>query len=100
MKMDFIDVRRAYFHADAIRDLYVELPPEDHTPGMLRPFLAAVESLGTGCAGPDHRLLERVPRVHIGAVADLECLVPHAGRSYSTVVRNFPLWERKPSGLS
>ena len=29
MKMDFIDVRRAYFHADAIRDVYIELPDED-----------------------------------------------------------------------
>ena len=29
MKMDFIDVRRAYFHADAVRDVYVELPEEE-----------------------------------------------------------------------
>ena len=28
MKMEFIDVRRAYFHADAVRDMYVELPDE------------------------------------------------------------------------
>ncbi len=34
MRMDFIDVRRAYFHADAIRDMYIELPPEDHADGM------------------------------------------------------------------
>ena len=34
MKMDFIDVRRAYFHADAIRDVYIKLPPEDDEPGM------------------------------------------------------------------
>ena len=29
MKMDFIDVRRAYFHADAVRDVNVELPEEE-----------------------------------------------------------------------
>ena len=28
-KMDFIDVRRAYFHADARRDVFIELPKED-----------------------------------------------------------------------
>ena len=33
-KLDFIDVRRAYFHAKARRSVYVELPPEDQEPGM------------------------------------------------------------------
>ena len=28
-KLDFIDVRRAYFHARARREMYVELPEED-----------------------------------------------------------------------
>ena len=31
MKVDFIDVRRAYFHADAVRDVYIELPEGDKT---------------------------------------------------------------------
>jgi hypothetical protein len=34
MKLDFIDVRRAYFHADAIREVYVELIDEDWEEGM------------------------------------------------------------------
>ena len=34
MKLDFIDVRRAYFHARAHRKVYVELPPEDREGGM------------------------------------------------------------------
>ena len=34
MKLDFIDVRRAYFHADAIREVYVELCDEDWEEGM------------------------------------------------------------------
>ena len=33
MKLDFIDIRKAYFHADARREVYVELPKEDHTEG-------------------------------------------------------------------
>ena len=34
MKLDFIDVRRAYFHAKARRKVYVRLPKEDHEDGM------------------------------------------------------------------
>ena len=34
MKLDFIDVRRAYFHAKARRRVYVRLPAEDAEPGM------------------------------------------------------------------
>merc|ERR1712023_557759 len=41
-KMDFIDVRRAFFHAAAVRDVYVELPPEDHTPGMCGKLLQSL----------------------------------------------------------
>ena len=33
MKLDFIDVRKAYFHADARREVYVELPKEDCAKG-------------------------------------------------------------------
>ena len=32
--MDFIEVRRAYFHAAAKREVYIELPPEDTEEGM------------------------------------------------------------------
>ena len=34
MKLDFIDVRRAFFHAKCLREVYVELPPEDAEEGM------------------------------------------------------------------
>ena len=33
-RLDFIDVRRAFFHAMARRRVYVALPTEDHTPGQ------------------------------------------------------------------
>ncbi len=33
MKLDFIDVRRAYFHAKARRDVYIELPDEEKEEG-------------------------------------------------------------------
>ena len=34
MKLEFIDVRRAYYHAPAIREVYVSLPPEDAEEGI------------------------------------------------------------------
>jgi len=34
MNIDFIDVRRAYFHAQAITIVYVSLPEEDRQEGM------------------------------------------------------------------
>ena len=34
MKIDFIDIRKAFFHADARREVYVELPNQDASPGM------------------------------------------------------------------
>ena len=41
-KIDIIDVRRAYFHAKARREIYVDLPPEDHSPGMCGRLLKAM----------------------------------------------------------
>ena len=34
MNIDFIDVRRAYFHARARRKVFVKLPEEDYEEGM------------------------------------------------------------------
>ena len=34
MKLDFIDIRRAFFHAPARRNIYVDLPEEDGQEGM------------------------------------------------------------------
>ena len=36
MKIDFIDISRAFFQAEAIREVFVELPDEDSEPGMCR----------------------------------------------------------------
>ena len=33
MKLDFFDIRKAFFHADARREVYVELPNEDYSEG-------------------------------------------------------------------
>jgi hypothetical protein len=47
MKFDFIDVRITYFHADAIREVYVELCDEDWEEGMCGRL---VKSRDKGCS--------------------------------------------------
>ena len=42
MKVDFIDVRRAYFHARARRKVFVKLPEEDHEEGMCGMLIKAM----------------------------------------------------------
>ena len=42
LKLDFIDVRRAYFHAKARRAVYVKLPEEDAAEGMCGRLLKAL----------------------------------------------------------
>ena len=42
VKIDFIDVKRAYFHARAKLEVYVNLPEEDNTPGMCGKLLKAM----------------------------------------------------------
>jgi len=41
-KIDFIDVRRAYFHAPARRLVYVKLPPEEEQEGMCGKLMKAL----------------------------------------------------------
>ena len=47
MKLEFIDVRRAYFHSPARRKVYVKLPEEDYEEGMCGMLLKACTARGT-----------------------------------------------------
>ena len=42
MKLDFNDVKRAYFNAKAHREIYVELPSEDAIEGMCGKLLKSM----------------------------------------------------------
>jgi hypothetical protein len=41
-KLEFIDVKRAYFYAEAKRNVYVKLPDEDFAPGMCGKLLKSM----------------------------------------------------------
>ena len=51
MKIDFIDIREAFFHADARREVYVELSKEDHTDGKCNKLKKSL--YGTRDAAPN-----------------------------------------------
>ena len=40
--MDFIDIRRAYFHSEARRKVVVKLPDEDYEEGMCGRLIKAM----------------------------------------------------------
>ena len=42
MKLDFIDIIRAYYHANVRREVFVELPPEDYEQGMCAKLIKAM----------------------------------------------------------
>ena len=42
LKLDFIDICRAYFNAAARREVFVKLPPEDHEEGMVGKLLKSM----------------------------------------------------------
>lgn len=49
MQLDFIEVRRAHFHAEARREVYIELPAEDAEEGMCG-RLKEIDVWNTGCS--------------------------------------------------
>ena len=42
MKLDFIDIRRACFHSNACRQVFVQLPQEDYEEGMCGELVKAM----------------------------------------------------------
>ena len=56
MSIDFIDVRRTYFHSEARREVYVRLPPEDDEPGMCGLLFKAFMA---------HEMPHRIGKLHI-----------------------------------
>ena len=62
-KLDFIDVRRAYFHAKARRKVYVELPAEDHQPGMCGKLKKAMYGTRDAAQNWEHAYMEFLENV-------------------------------------
>ena len=56
--MDFIDVRRAYFHAPARRLVYVRLPPEEEQEGTCGKLLKAFYGTRDAAQNREHAYMD------------------------------------------
>jgi hypothetical protein len=85
-KIDFIDVRRAYFHAKSRRPVFVKLPPEDHQEGMCGRLMKAM--YGTRDAAQNWELAYSEFVQRIGFISSLvnPCVFYHAHRRLYLVV--------------
>ena len=53
-KLDSIDIKRAYVHAMAKRDIYVRLPAEDHQEGMCGKLIKAMYGTRDAASSWEH----------------------------------------------
>jgi hypothetical protein len=63
MKIDFIGISRAFFQADAIRKVYVQLPQEDYQEGMcgrLRKSMYGTRDTAQNWSDTYVRLMEKI----------------------------------------
>ena len=84
--LDFIDVRRAYFHAPARRLVYVRLPPEDNEHGMCGKLLKALCGTRDAAQNWEHAYIEFIESVGFRSGLSTPCIFHHAARDIRVVV--------------
>ena len=85
-KLDFIDVRRAYFHARARRKVYVELPKEDHQPGMCGRLKKAMYSTRDVAQNWEHAYIEFLEEAGFSSGIATPCVFHNRERNIRVVV--------------
>ena len=86
MKLDFIDVKNAYLHARARRDVYVKLPEEDYEVGMVGKLMRSL--YGTRDAAQNWEVEYSEFLQSIGCNRDISspCVFYHPERNIRAVV--------------
>jgi hypothetical protein len=77
MKMEFIDIRRAYFHAPARRTVYVKLPPEDHEDGMCGKLNKSVYGTRDAAQNWEHQYANVMSELGFNRGIAVPCLFYH-----------------------
>ena len=54
MKIDFIDIRREYYHAEARRKVYINLPEGDQEEGMWGILVESLEGIRDAAQNWEH----------------------------------------------
>ena len=86
MKIDFIDVRRAYFQAMARRDIYVDLPSEDSAPGMSGKLVKAMYGTRDAAAAWESTYSKTLMDMGFRRGRSPPCLFWHPTRHLRTLV--------------
>ena len=86
MKLDFIDIRRAFFHAKAKRAVYVELPPEEAQDGMCGKLNKAMYGTRDAAQNWEFAYAEYMEELGFVRGTASPCLFWHPGRELRVVV--------------
>ena len=86
MVTDFIDVRRAYFHARARRDVFVELPDEDSEPGMCGKLIKSLYGTRDAAQNWEEEYIGFMNDIGFDSGKASPCLFHHADREIRAVV--------------
>ena len=86
MKIDFIDIRRAYFYAKARRDVYVKLPPEDQEEGMCGKLNKAMYGTRDAAQNWEEEYCEALINMGFSHGQSSPCVFYHKKRNLRVVV--------------
>ena len=79
--IDFIDVRRAYFHANARRPVFIELPEGDKQAGMCGKLRKAMYGTRDAAQNWEHAYMEFVESVGFKSGVATPCIFHNPNRN-------------------
>jgi len=86
MKIDFIDIRRAYFHSKARREVYVQLPEEDYTEGMCGRLIKAMYGTRDAAQNWEYEYSEFMNTIGFKRGKASPCIFYHEARNIRAVM--------------
>ena len=86
MKLDFIDVRRAYFQAKARRSVYVKLPDEDYQEGMVGKLLRSMYGARDAAQNWEAEYSEFMESIGLKRGIASPCVLFHSERNIRCVI--------------
>ena len=85
-KLLFVDVKRAYFYADAIRPVYVQLPDEDASPGTCGRLNKAMNGTRDAASNWERHYREHLESIGFQCGGSTPCVFYHPERLVRLVV--------------
>ena len=86
MKIDLIDVRRAYFHAKARRRVFVRLPEEDKEEGKVGLLAKAMYGTRDAAQNWEYEYIDFMEQIGFGRSRATPCMFLHKDREVRVVV--------------